>query len=139
MYEIEHPLSDGTFATVSEVMRRTGLSRIGAYKRLSHFIDVNTGFADADIVWIKSGQLTKENRVKESWISEPVRVAWGTPINPEYLDGVVSGNTMTDRDGKFMDYNARVALSRYRLEQRAEWRVSSDTILNKVKPHTWGQ
>ena len=139
MYEVEHQLSDGNFATIKDVMKRTGLSRIGAHRRLHSCKDPSTGVVDVSILWIKSGQLTKEDRVKEVWISEPVQVAWGTPINPEYLDGVVSGNTMTDRDGKFMDYNARVALSRYRLEQRAEWRVSSDTILNKVKPHTWGQ
>tara|TARA_R110000796_G_scaffold5318_5_gene20097 strand:- start:1129 stop:1548 length:420 start_codon:yes stop_codon:yes gene_type:complete len=139
MYEIEHPLSDGTFATVKQVMERTGLSRIGAYRRLSTCIDENTGFSDADLVWIKSGHLKLERRLKDKWISEPVRIAWGTPINPEYLDGTVSGNTMTNRDDKVMDYNDRVALAKYRHDLREEWRASSDTILNRVKPHTWGQ
>ena len=139
MYEIEYQLSDGKFTTVKKVMERTGLSRIGAYRRLTEHIDENTGLADADIVWVRSGELTKEMHVKQTWISNPTIVAWGTPINPEYLDGVVNGNTMTDRDGNVMDYPSRVALSKYREEQRKVWRASSDTIKDKIKPNTWGQ
>ena len=117
-------LSDGSETTVREVQERTGLSRVGAWRRLSVIDDI-------DIIFSKSGDIRNPGYTKLEWISEPVKIAWGTPINPEYLDGVVNGNTMTDRNGKVMTYGERVALLRYRNKLRQKWRDESTTIINK--------
>jgi hypothetical protein len=123
---IKYELSDGSITTVVEVMERTGLSRIGAHRRLKNMNDV-------DMIFTRVGEIPRDSYVKSEWISEPVRIAWGIPINPEYLDGTTDGNTVYNRDGKVLTYAERVGLANYRDKLRNEWRDSSTNIKNKQR------
>jgi hypothetical protein len=107
-------------------MDATGLSKPGAYKRLA----LNR---DDETVFLKAGALLGMKQAKSKWVSEPVRVAMGIPINPSYLDGVVKGNSMYNRDGELMKYGARCALVRYNAKLRKEWRDSTPNIKNKER------
>tara|TARA_R110002167_G_scaffold3977_3_gene19028 strand:+ start:1448 stop:1837 length:390 start_codon:yes stop_codon:yes gene_type:complete len=124
---IKHELGDGSVTTAAEVMERTGLSRIGAYRRLQLYIN------DVDMLFTRVGEIPRDSYVKSEWISEPVRIAWGIPINPEYLDGTTDGNTVYNRDGKVLTYAERVGLANYRDKLRKEWRASSTNIKNKQR------
>jgi hypothetical protein len=123
---IKYELSDGSITTVVEVMERTGLSRIGAHRRLKNMNDV-------DMIFTRVGEIPRDSYTKYTWISEPVRIAWGIPINPEYLDGTTDGNTVYNRDGKVLTYAERVGLANYRDKLRNEWRDSSTNIKNKQR------
>ena len=123
---IKYELSDGSITTVVEVMKRTGLSRIGAHRRLKNFNDV-------DMIFTRVGEIPRDSYIKSEWTSEPVRIAWGIPINPEYLDGTTVGNTVYNRDGKVLTYAERVGLANYRDKLRKEWRASVTNIKNKQR------
>ena len=124
--QIKYTLSDGSITTALEVMKRTGLSKIGAHRRLKNLNDV-------DMVFMKSGELPKKCYIKYTWISEPVRIVWGIPINPEYLDGITDGNSVYNRDGKLLTYAERVGLTTYRYKLRQKWRDSTTNIKNKKR------
>jgi hypothetical protein len=124
--QIKYTLSDGSITTAVEVMKRTGLSRIGAHRRLKNLNDV-------DMVFTRVGEIPRDSYIKCTWISEPVRIAWGIPINPEYLDGITDGNTVYNRDGKLMTYAERVGLAVYRTKLRQKWRDGSTDIKNKQR------
>ena len=124
--QIKYTLSDGSITTVVEVMKRTGLSRIGAHRRLKNLNDV-------DMIFTRVGEIPRDSYIKSEWISEPVRIAWGIPINPEYLDGITDGNTVYNRDGKLMTYAERVGLAVYRTKLRQKWRDGSTNIKNKQR------
>ena len=73
----------------------------------------------------------------KEWKDKPVKIAWGVPINPSYLDGTythTNNHTATkvkDRDGKTMNYSDIARLNRYRVEARDKWRLeNADTIKN---------
>lgn len=117
-------LTSGREVTVYDVMDATGLSKPGAYKRLA----LNR---DDDVVFAKAGYNKGKKGVKIHWESEPVRVAMGIPINPEYLDGQIKGQSSYDRDGKPLTYPQRSALARYRREMREEWRKNNNNIKNR--------
>lgn len=117
-------LTSGREVTVKEVMDATGLSKPGAYKRLSFN-------KDDDVVFAKAGHNMGKKGVKIHWESEPVRVVMGIPINPEYLDGQIKGHSSYDRDGKPLSYPQRSALARYRREKREEWRNNNNNIKNR--------
>jgi len=119
-------LASGREVTVYDVMDATGLSKPGAYKRLA----LNR---DDETVFLKAGALLGMKQAKSKWVSEPVRVVMGIPINPSYLDGVVKGNSMYNRDGELMKYGARCALVRYNAKLRKEWRDSTPNIKNKER------
>tara|TARA_R110002051_G_scaffold26853_2_gene64938 strand:- start:505 stop:891 length:387 start_codon:yes stop_codon:yes gene_type:complete len=123
---IKYELSDGSITTVVEVMKRTGLSRIGAHRRLKNFNDV-------DMIFTRVGEIPRDSYIKSEWISEPVRIVWGIPINPEYLDGTTDGNTVYNRDGKVLTRAERVGLTNYRDKLRKEWRDSVTNIKNKQR------
>ena len=119
-------LTSGRYVNVYDVMDVTGLTKAGAYKRLAHN-------RDDDDVFAKAGHMKGRRILKHVWESEPVRVVMGIPINPEYLDGKVSGNSMYDRDGKLLKYGDRVALHKYRTKNRQEWRENTPDIKNKER------
>jgi len=117
-------LTSGREVTVREVMDATGLSKPGAYKRLA----LNR---DDDDVFAKVGHNIGRKGVKIDWVSEPVDVAMGIPINPEYLDGQIKGQASYDRHGKKLSYGQRTALARYRRKMREEWRKTNNNIKNR--------
>jgi len=118
-------LTSGREVTVQEIMNATGLSKPGAYKRLAHN-------RDDDAVFTKAGvNRGKPRPVGMEWKSKPVQVAMGIPINPEYLDGQVRGESSFDREGNRLSYAEREALTRYRREQRKAWRDSTNNIKNR--------
>ena len=96
-------LTSGREVTVYDVMDATGLSKPGAYKRLA----LNR---DDETVFLKAGALLGIKQAKSKWVSEPVRVAMGIPINPSYVAGVVKGNYLYNRDGELMKYGERCCL-----------------------------
>jgi hypothetical protein len=73
----------------------------------------------------------KPSSIGMEWKSKPVQVAMGIPINPEYLDGQVRGESSFDREGNRLSYAEREALTRYRREQRKAWRDSTNNIKNR--------
>jgi len=121
----KHILSDGSVTDTDELMKRTGLSRAGAYNRLKQTKDI-------DKVFLPSGDRKVNPYGKRYvWKSKPVTVVAGIPLNPEYLDGKVIGNDMYDRDGKLLSFKERSGLIRYRENMREEWRKNSKTIKNR--------
>ena len=121
----KYTLSDGSVTDTDEVMKRTGLSRVGAYNRLKQTKDI-------DKVFLPSGDRKVNPYGKRYvWKSKPVTVIAGIPLNPEYLDGKVIGNDMYDRDGKLLSFKERSGLIRYRENMREEWRKNSKTIKDR--------
>jgi len=119
-----YTLTSGRQVTVREVMDVTGLSKPGAYRRLA----MNK---DDDDVFAKAGFHIGRKGAKIDWVSEPVKVVMGIPLNPEYLDGQIKHCASYDRDGNKLSYSQRTALARYRRKLRKEWRNSSNTIINR--------
>ena len=117
-------LTSGREVTVYDVMDATGLSKPGAYKRLAMNRDDKDVFAEVGLHIGRKG-------IKIDWVSEPVRVVMGIPINPEYLDGQIKGCVSYDRDDNKLTYTQRAALARYRRKLRKEWRDTCDTIKNR--------
>jgi hypothetical protein len=117
-------LTSGRYVTAREVMDVTGLSKPGAYKRLAMNRDDKDVFAEVGLHIGRKG-------IKIDWVSEPVRVVMGIPINPEYLDGQIKGCVSYDRDDNKLTYTQRAALARYRRKLRKEWRDTCDTIKNR--------
>jgi hypothetical protein len=52
----------------------------------------------------------------DSWVDEPVEVYLGIPMNPSYMDGV-----LTDRKGLSLTLEQQAALQNYRQLQREQW------------------
>jgi hypothetical protein len=68
----------------------------------------------------------------KKWKDDEVRVAWGVPINPSYLDGIYAHTgKVVDRYGKRMNYSDVARLNKFRVEAREQWRLDNkDTIKN---------
>ena len=69
----------------------------------------------------------------KKWQDDEVKVAFGIPINPSYLDGIyVHSGKVKDRYGKTMDHSDVAKLNKFRVESREQWRLDNkNTIKNK--------
>ena len=65
-------------------------------------------------------------------MTKKIKVAWGVPINPDYLDGIYAHTgKVKDKHGKTMKYSDVATLNRQRVEAREQWRLdNADTIKN---------
>lgn len=115
-------MNDGTYLTTKDVADVAGISRIAAYRRLLK------SSSKEYVLSLKGSELmTDKARTgrpigTSRWRDDAVRVAFGIPINPSYMDGIsAKGELPRDREGNVLSASQRSALSDFRRRNRKQW------------------
>lgn len=130
-------MNDGTYLTTKDVADVAGISRIAAYRRLLK------SSSKEYVLSLKGSELmTDKARTgrpigTSRWRDDAVRVAFGIPINPSYMDGIsAKGELPRDREGNVLSASQRSALSDFRRRNRKQWLDDrKEGILNMYDEH----
>ena len=131
-------MDDGTHLTTKDVADVAGISRIAAYRRLQK------SSSKEYVLSLKGSELmTDKARTGRPigttrWRDDAVRVVFGIPINPSYMDGIsAKGELPRDREGNVLSASQRSALSDFRRRNRKQWLDDNkESILNMYDEHT---
>ena len=134
----QYLMDDGSYLTTGVVAEIAGISRIAAYRRLKK------SSSREYVLSLKGSELmTDKARTGRPigttrWRDDAVRVAFGIPINPSYMDGIsAKGELPRDREGNVLSASQRSALSDFRRRNRKQWLDDSKKgILNMYNEHT---
>ena len=117
-----YTLSDGSTATIADVMKATGLSYVGCYSRLRRCSSPEDVFGPK-----KTGG---RHAVPLVWESKPTQVIGGLQFKADWEDGKIltRKGPMHNRDGYIMTSRESIALSEYRAKMRQQWRDTHNII-----------
>ena len=120
-----YTLSDGSTATIADVMKATGMSYVGGYSRLRRCSKPEDVFGPK-----KTGG---RYLVPLDWENKPTQVIGGIQFKAEWEDGKIltKNGPIYNRDGYIMTSRDGLALFAYRAKMRQQWRADNLNIINR--------